>query len=245
VLYWSPQNPGGSNSSLSQGAGFGRRADFGDGIFMSGGLAVLRDRESDDRYTVGIFGQATGYWFGTGLLLDGGGADHYDGEWYVQAGDAHYGIAALIDEGGNDVYNMAAVRRNVVLGGGHDFSVAWVIDRGGDDVYRAPGISFGTGHAGGFGVFVDGAGTDRYESSSDLSFGHAAIETPGDPLRRVTGTYGLFLDRGGTDLYVRPTIGPLANDAAWSQAQHGPEENEHGAGIDRATGALGMPRWFE
>jgi hypothetical protein len=242
VLYWSPQNPGGSNSSFSQGAGLGRRADFGDGVFMSGGLAILRDREGDDRYTCGIFGQATGYWFGTGLLLDARGADRYDGEWYVQAGAAHYGIAALIDEEGNDRYNESAVRRNVALGGGHDFSVAWLIDLRGNDVYRGPGISFGTGHAGGFGVFVDAAGTDAYDSTSDLSFGHAAIETPGDPLRRATGTYGLFLERGGIDTYARPTLAPLANDATWVQARNPPAENEHGAGIDRSEGSIGVPR---
>lgn len=240
VLYWSPQNPGGSNSSFSQGAGFGRRADFSDGVFMSGGLAVLRDREGNDRYTVGIFGQATGYWFGTGFLLDGAGDDHYDGEWYVQAGDAHYAIAALIDESGSDRYNSVATRRNAALGGGHDFSVAWLLDLGGDDEWRGPGLSFGTGHAGGFGAFVDAAGVDTYDATGDLSFGNASIETPGDALRRATGSIGIFLERGGADTYARPTIPPLANDSTWTQEAH-PDESEHGAGVDRSTGPLGIP----
>lgn len=238
VLYWSPQNPGGSNSSFCQAAGFGRRDD-GRGLYMSGGIAILRDAVGDDRYTCGIFGQATGYWFGAGLLLEGAGADHYDGEWYVQAGNAHFAIALLLDEGGNDVYGETAMRRNVALGGGHDFSVAWLLDRGGDDVYRAPGISFGVGHAGGFGGFVDLGGTDSYDTFSDLSFGDASIETPGDMARRASGTVGIFVDRGGTDTYARPTLSPVTDEGSWTQSQN-VGESENGAGIDRAVGVVGV-----
>lgn len=237
VLYWSPQSPGVSNSSFCQGVGFGRRDDAG-GLYMSGGIGILRDATGDDRYTCGIFGQATGYWYGAGFLLEGDGADHYDGEWYVQAGDAHFAIAALLDDGGNDVYAETAVRRNAAMGGGHDFSSAWLVDRAGDDIFRGPGLSFGTGHAGGFGAFVDLAGTDTYDATGDLSFGDASIETPGDAARRMSGTVGVFVDRGGTDSYTRPTITPLANESTWTQEAH-VGENEHGAGIDRATGSVG------
>jgi hypothetical protein len=240
VLYWSPQDPGGSNSSFTQGAGFGRRADFGDQIFMSGGVAILRDQGGHDRYTCGIFGIATGYWFGAGFLLDAAGDDHYDGQWYVEAGNAHYAIAALIDDAGSDTFNETARRMNVAFGGGHDFSAAWFVDRAGNDVYRGPGLAFGVGHAGGFGAFVDVGGTDGYESFSDFTYGHASIETPGDALRRLTGSVGVFLERGGTDTYVRPMIGPVGNDLSWTQALH-TGENEHGAGVDRETGTLGVP----
>lgn len=237
VLYFSPQSPGVSNSSFVQGVAFGRRDDAG-GLYMSGGLGILRDRAGHDRYTCGIFCQASGYWYGTGLLLEGEGDDHYDGEWYVQAGDAHFAVAVLLDDAGDDVFNETAVRRNAGLGGGHDFSSAWLIDRGGDDVHRGPGLSFGTGHAGGFGAFLDLGGTDTYDATGDLSFGNASVETPGDPARRMAGSVGIFLERGGTDTYARPTPSPLANDSTWTQAAH-TGENETGAGLDRETGAIG------
>jgi hypothetical protein len=237
VLYYSPQSPGMSNSSFCQGVGFGRRDDAGR-LYMSGGLGVLRDAAGADRYTCGIFGQATGYWYGTGLLLEGGGDDHYDGEWYVQAGDAHFAVAVLLDAAGNDVHNETAIRRNAAVAGGHDFSSAWLIDRAGDDRYFAPNLSFGVGHAGGFGALVDLDGTDAYDAASGLSFGSASIETPGDAARRTSGTVGLFLDRGGVDTYARPTVDPVANDATWAQSAH-TGESEAGAGIDRATGVVG------
>ncbi len=239
VLYWSPQIPGSSNSSFCQGVGFGRRADFGDGVFMSGGLGVLRDRAGHDTYTAAVFAQASGYWFGTGLLLDGAGDDHYDAEWYAQAADAHYAITALIDREGNDVYDESASRYSGVLGSGHDFSSAWFLDLDGDDQYRFVGRSGGTGNAGGVGFFVDASGLDRYTADGVFTHGNASIETPGDPLRRMTGTVGFFVERGGVDVYAREPIAPIANDASWTQELH-PDENEHGAGVDRATGSVGV-----
>jgi hypothetical protein len=240
VLYWSPQIPGGSNSSFTQGAGFGRRADFSDGVFMSGGLGVLRDRQGRDEYTAAVFAQGTGYWFGTGLLLDGAGDDQYDGEWYVQASDAHYAMCALVDRAGNDVYDARASRYSGTLGSGHDFSSAWFLDLAGDDHYRLVPRAGGTGNASGFGAFVDASGTDTYEADGAFTLGNASIETPGDALRGRIGTLAFFLERGGADLYTRDPMAPIANDATWTQELH-TGENEHGAGVDRATGTLGVP----
>lgn len=242
VLYFSPQNPGGSNSSFSQGAGFGRRADTTDHVDMSGGLGVLRDASGDDTYTVGIFGQGTGYWFGTGLLLEGSGADHYDGWWYVHGSAAHYAVAALIDEAGGDTYQVANPgdpARNTSVGVGHDFSIGWLVDRAGDDVYHAPNLSLGSGNAAGYGFFFDLGGNDTYTATSDFSFGDASIESPGDTLRAMAGTIGLFVDRGGTDTYSRPTMTPIAENTMWTQELH-PAMGEHGAGVDSASGSIGI-----
>lgn len=241
VLYYSPQDAS-FNSSFVQGVGFGRRADgTRDGVFMSGGLGVLRDRAGIDHYTSGIFAQATGYWYGTGMLLEGGGDDVYDGVWYVQAGDAHFATSVLLEQGGNDDFNRLATRRNVAIGGGHDFSIAWFVDASGDDTYRAPGISFGSGNEGGAGIFADLAGTDHYDATGDNSFGHAAISMPGaDALRQATGTVGIFLDADGIDTYARPTIGEVANDATWQQSAHTAENNERGVGLDRTGGRTGL-----
>lgn len=236
VLYASAQSAA-SNSSFCQGVAFGRRDDAG-GLYMSGGLGILRDRSGDDRYTCGVFGQATGYWYGTGLLLEGDGDDHYDGEWYVQGADAHFATAVLLDEAGNDVHNETGIRRATSVGTGHDFSSAWLIDRDGDDLYLAPNLSLGSGNAGGFGALADLGGTDTYDAPSSLTFGNASIETPGDEARRMSGTVGFFLERGGTDVYTRPMLAPVANDADWTQEMH-PGESEHGVGIDRASGRVG------
>lgn len=239
VLYWSPQDPGGSNSTLGQGAGFGRRADFTpDRTFMSGGLGVLRDRAGADRYTAGIFAQATGYWYGAGLLVDSAGDDHYDGQWYVQSGAAHFGVSALIEGGGADTFNATARRQNVAIGGGHDFSASVFVDRAGDDDYRAPGLSFGTGNDGGAGLFFDAAGDDRYDATNDRSFGNASAP-PDDSFRVGAGTYGLFMDADGADTHARPTVEPVGNDAEWTQRIH-EDAGEQGAGIDREGGRLGI-----
>jgi hypothetical protein len=206
---------------------------------MSGGLGVLRDREGHDTYTAAVFAQGTGYWFGTGLLLDAAGDDHYDAEWYAQGSDAHYAIAALIDRAGDDAYDETASRYSGVLGSGHDFSSAWLLELGGDDRYRFVGRSGGTGNAGGAGFFIDASGTDTYVAEGTFTLGNASIETPGDELRTITGTVGVFVERGGTDAYTRDPIAPIANDASWSQEVN-EDENERGAGVDRASGSLGI-----
>ncbi|HJL18587.1 MAG TPA: hypothetical protein RMH99_23200 [Sandaracinaceae bacterium LLY-WYZ-13_1] len=241
VLYVSPQD-GGFNSSFVQGAGFGRRADFlPDGVFMSGGLGVLRDRAGADRYTAGIFAQATGFWYGTGMLLEGAGDDVYDGVWYVQSGDAHFATSVLLEDGGSDDFNPSATRRNVMMGGGHDFSGAWFVDRAGDDTYRGTGISFGAGNEAGAGLFADLGGTDGYDADRDNNLGHGALARPDeDALRRASGTVGIFLEADGTDTYTRPTVGDVANDATWEQARHGRDAGELGVGLDRTDGRTGL-----
>jgi hypothetical protein len=238
VLYWSPQDPGGSNSTLGQGMGFGRRGDS-DGVYMSGGLGVLRDVRGVDRYTAGIFAQASGYWYGTGVLVDSAGDDHYDAQWYAQSGSAHFALSMLVDEAGNDVYNASARRMNVTLGGGHDFSVAWFVDRGGNDEYHAPNLSLGAGNEAGAGFFADAAGTDAYECTSDFSFGNAFV-MPGDTARQMAGTLGIFLDADGADTYTRPTVPPPADDTEWTQSRTPGEPSEQGAGIDRPATPLGL-----
>ncbi|MBN1770470.1 MAG: hypothetical protein JXB32_04345 [Deltaproteobacteria bacterium] len=245
VLYYSPQDPGGSNSSMSQGAGYGRRSDVaygGDGVYLSGGLGILRDRAGNDDYECAIFGQGTGYWFGMGLLADGDGNDRYDARWYVQGGAAHYAMAALWDASGDDVYNADARRMNVTLGGGHDFSNAFLLDDAGDDVYGAPNLSLGAGNEDGFGLFVDGGGVDAYQCSSDFSFGNAYVD-PASGRRTTVPTMGLFLDADGVDTYVRPDTTRTTNDALWTQRMHPTApvmEWEWGAGVDRSAGVTGL-----
>ncbi|MEI8256345.1 MAG: hypothetical protein WCJ30_11795, partial [Deltaproteobacteria bacterium] len=248
VLYWSPQDPGHSNSSFTQGAGFGRRSDPSpttDGVSMSGGLGILRDRAGNDSYTAAIFAQGTGYWGGMGLLLDGGGDDTYDAQWYVQGADAHFAYAALLDAGGRDVHTNAG-RQNMTLGAGHDFSLGIFIARGSEhDEYHAPNLALGAGNANGVGFFIEAGGDDTYDSTSDLSLGNAALETVPDMYRDDPHrpTVGIFLDANGTDTYSRPTAPPPANDAIWSQRIHASAPaaaNERGLAGDDHVGRLGL-----
>jgi hypothetical protein len=232
VAYPSPQNPM-VNTSFSQGAGFGRRADAVDNIHMSGGIGLLRDKTGDDRYTAAIFAQAAGYWGGMGLLLDGNGADQYDGRWYVQAGTAHFAYAALVDGGGRDVHNMNATRQNMTAGAGHDFSVSFFFADGlEDDVYLVPNLALGAGNANGAGFFADAGGDDTYRAASSLSLGNAAYENLTDAGRLMRRTWGVFLDGGGRDTYERTNLGPVQNDSTWTQRIHDSAINETGLGAD-------------
>lgn len=233
ILYPSPQSMG-SNSSFTQGAGFGRRADaVPDRLSMSGGIGVLRDRAGNDRYTTGVFGQGTGYWGAIGMLLDGAGDDAYNARWYVQGGAAHYAYGALVDGGGRDDFNMTSTRENMTAGAGHDFSLGILLALGTEsDTYRVPNLALGAGNANGAGIFVEAGGDDTYLARSALTVGNAALETLTDPGRLMRPTVGLFLDGGGDDTYDRMPLGPVGNDRAWAQRIHPEAMLERGLGAD-------------
>lgn len=243
VIFPSPQSPM-SNSSFTQGAGFGRRGDATpDRTNMSGGLGVLRDREGADRYTAGVFAQGTGYWSGMGLLLDGAGDDHYDARWYVQGAAAHFAYGALVDGGGADVHNQDSARENMTAGAGHDFSLGILLAQGdGADTYHVPNLALGAGNANGAGIFADEGGDDTYDAAAVLSLGNAALESLTDPGRLSRPTAGIFLDRGGRDSYRQGAIMTAVptNDRAWTQRVHPEAPSERGFGVDVASTAQGL-----
>ena len=251
-IYFSPQRPGTGNSSFTGGAGFGRRADE-DGVFLSGGLGLLRDRgDSDDVYTASVFGLGTGYWQGTGLLVDEGGDDRYDAIWYIMGGAAHYALAALFDRAGNDTYNELRGTVGVNQGSGHDFSVGLLWDGAGDDWHFAGGLGMGTGNCTGIGLYVDAAGSDTYVASSGGTYGMARTsgECDGQPGRQRVATMGYFVDCGGDDDYSEVPDGTgqegtihRDNDTTWVYT--GTSEHDivqFGGGIDGSGGGgLSLP----
>ncbi len=243
MLYPNAQNPGASNTSLAQGAGFGRRADFGDGVFASGGLGAFHDAgDGADRYTVDVFGQGTGFWFGTGLFVDGGGDDVYSGRWYNQGSGAHYAMSFFFEEGGDDVYNPDGEILATAVGQGHDFSLGWLVDYGGQDTYHAPGLGVGAGNDNGIGVFLDLAGDDTYDVPDGRTFGACATGR-GAPLDGAM-CLGVFVDAGGVDEYPRfAEDAAVGNDARWSLEDRRAEmkPGERGAGIDSNAGELALP----
>jgi len=243
-LYFSPQNPGKSNSSMSQGFGFGRRADFTDGVFMSGGFGILRDVDGDDVYSCDIFGEGGGYWFGTGILADGGGDDSYEGRWYVLGAAAHYATGIFIESGGNDVYNKNLPLMNASVGLGHDWSLGIFLDEEGDDEYWAPSLSVGAGNADGFGYFIDKDGNDLYSSTANNTFGFANAGDYGTyPVYQDFICVGIFLDAGGADGYDRPDMSlPLEDNSTWLTPPAHPdmEDIEKGGGMDAQNMETGL-----
>ena len=63
------------NTSMCQGVGMGRRADYTDGHSWAGGVGMLVEGGGDDTYSCSVFGQGCAYWYGVGLLVDKAGAD--------------------------------------------------------------------------------------------------------------------------------------------------------------------------
>jgi hypothetical protein len=248
-LYFTPQLPAVGNSSMSQGAGQGRRPQSAtDAAFMAGGLGVLYDRSGKDKYTGSVFAQGVGYWQGLGMLLDGGGDDAYDALWYIQGSTAHFSLSVFLEAGGNDSYNLNVHPAATSIGVGHDFSASVHLDEGGDDHYNAPGLSLGSGNINGIGFLVNVGGTDLFEAAGDPTFGagNYSSEAPfGDP-RQAAPTIGVFVSAGATSTYkVGGVDRPLAN-TTWSYAPQpypAPQmvTTEHGCGADRPGGSVSLP----
>jgi hypothetical protein len=225
------------NDSLGQGFGFGVRADYVDGHSLAGGVGILADREGNDTYTCGVFGQGAGYWMGVGMLLDGAGNDSYSGIWYVQGACAHFAVGILEDAAGDDTYRATM---NMAQGAGHDYSLGVLIDRSGNDSYTAPNLSLGGGNSDGMGVLIDAGGDDTYRSLG-VTLGYASMEAgPEVPtIRHGSLTLGVFLDLGGNDTYLDPSGKPqpfAGNGKVWRQAERAGKplySNQRGVGVDR------------
>ena len=198
------------NTSLAQGCGFGRRADYSDGHSLAGGIGILLDADGDDKYSAGVFAQGTGYWYGLGMLLDEKGDDSYSGIWYVQAASAHFAVGILVDGAGSDRYKATM---NMAQGAGHDFSLGFLLDKSGNDQHEAPNLSLGGGNANGIGIFYDVTGDDTYQSSG-TTLGRANYESAG--LRAIMLCLGVFLDTGGKDTYPA-NVSHSANNKVWTQ----------------------------
>ena len=217
------------NTSLAQGFGFGKRADYIDGHSWAGGVGVLCDIKGDDYYSCGIFGQGGGYWFAVGMLLDGGGGDVFDGVWYVQGSGAHFAVGYLDDFTGNDIYNVSM---NMSIGSGHDFTIGYFNERSGNDTYFAPGLSLGGGNANGIGFFFDHQGDDVYTTKGKTILGQV------NPLRmrarEFLDVFGVFIDGGGNDKYNEPWA---KNSTRWISPRVDTtlsiNSHEIGVGIDR------------
>jgi hypothetical protein len=196
VRYPSPQTPE-HNASLSQGMGFGVRADYVDGHSLAGGVGILVDGSGDDRYSCGVFGQGCAYWFGAGFLIDMEGDDEYEGTWYVQGAGAHFALGVLLDSCGSDRHILTM---SMGIGAGHDFTLGCLFDYEGDDAYEGGALSLGAGNANGMGLFIDFQGDDEYRTRDGSNLGFATVASRGG-LRDYMKCIGLFFDGSGNDRY--------------------------------------------
>ncbi len=187
--------------SWSQGCGIGFRG------LESGGIAVLYDGSGVDRYEAGNFSQGGGYYFGIGLLRDGGKEnDVYIGSRYNQGFAAHQAVGYFEESGGNDFYTT---RHAVAQGISWDEAITAFIDHGGDDVYEG-GASFSQGASAhnGFTLFLDlggrnrfvygmpqgSAGPNDYHGGTSFSIFVAAEDKGKAYNTRLNGDHGIFAD---------------------------------------------------
>lgn len=203
----------GQSVSMSQGVGYGRRADLGDGHSLAGGVGVLADGAGDDSYSAPVWSQGAGYWWGLGILEDRGGNDSYRSGKYSIGAAAHFAIGCKVDLAGDDSYAVgydAAV--NQYNGHARDGSIGVSIDGDGNDRYFLKSHAAGSADLGSIGLFWDRRGDDQYTLvyapadsggwSDTPPLGTATLYTPFNSFRDDIRSYGLFIDSGGDDRYT-------------------------------------------
>ncbi|MEE2894264.1 MAG: hypothetical protein VX726_00845 [Planctomycetota bacterium] len=238
----------GTQLNMTQGFGYGRRADMDDGHSWAGGVGILADGGGgNDVYRCGIYGIGCAYWYALGVLHDDGGDDRYTSDSYSIASPPHFAVGIVIDESGDDVWRGRSSR---ACGFGRDFSLGWFEEGGGDDVYLCSDSAFGIGNVNGLGVCWDKGGDDTWCARSN-SFGQPYIEARGR--RDLPINAGLFIDQGGRDRYLRvpegtstweldpedlPPMEPwefLGDGARHHWRDHLPTPGSTGAAIDAGT----------
>lgn len=219
VFNWAGE---GHNFSGSQGFAFGFRG----GPYWSGGLGALLDLKGDDQYQCSVMCLGFGYFFGTGLVWDGGGDDSYEITHKYGLGSAtHQSVGLFFDDAGSDQYRISG--NDEAIGLGYDHGVAFHLDRGdGDDVYTVDNYGefvIGFARHPAMGVLINEGGNDEYHvpGPGNRSFGRSEVN-PGDRDGFLAGfiTVGMFLDLGGDkdvyDVADRPNV---TNDSQWIQTE--------------------------
>ncbi len=184
--------------SFAQGFAIGWRPD------VSGGVALLFDREGNDTYTTGVYGQGVSYWYSLAALVDNAGNDVYTSVWYPQGSGIHLSVGALVDREGNDIYVSP---QGPGQGSAHDYSVGFFSEGRGNDIYVIDGGN-GTSLTNSFVLFLDRNGDDLYakrrKDTQNWGYSRGA---------RGTGSIGLFLEMEGLDHYSDESI--AGNERVW------------------------------
>ncbi len=221
----------GQSVAMSQGCGYGRRADMGDGHSLAGGFGVLVDGAGDDSYHATAWSQGCGYWWGAGFLEDLGGHDTYRNGKYSLGAAAHFAIGLHSDLSGNDRYNVGnAATINQYQGHARDGSIGISIDGDGNDRYKLLRHCGGVADLASIGLFWDRRGSDTFDLvyAADTTnvgwnntppLGGATTYPLSNTFRDDLDAVGVFLDTGGDDLYrwegAAPEGPPRQNGARW------------------------------
>jgi hypothetical protein len=188
-----PGDPNYQYDAFGLGIGIGRRTypptPESAAFHLAGGVGVWLDLAGNDRSESSNFSQACAYFFGVGLKMDFAGDDRHSAARYGHAAGAHYGLGLFVDYDGRDHYDFVGPTYNG--GCAWDRSVFMLVDGRGDDVYDWTRTS-GGGRAdrGGWAVFADLVGKDRYQANS----------LPGGAADKGLG---LFFDGGGVDEFPK------------------------------------------
>jgi hypothetical protein len=218
---------------MSMGAGSGRRADFGDGHSLAGGVGMLIEGAGDDTYDSFVFSLGTGYWWGLGIMEDISGNDKYDATHYSFGSGAHFALGIMADRAGDDQYCFGRKITSASLGEGRDGSIGVFFEAQGNDQYH--GLSYrsaGNSDLNSIGIFWDRYGDDIYQvaekynanADSPVIFG-SCCKDPGDkPVNEPIPNIGIFLDTAGKDTYSTPKdeIQPQAKNGSHWQHNTGP-----------------------
>ncbi len=189
----------GSFHGASQGYSFG----FRDGnVLLPGGLAVLADLgDGKDYYESGNFSQGGAYFFGFGLMFDGGGDDENHGYRYSQGFGVHQAVGMRWDAGGNDRYSTKCAAN---CGSAWDEGVGWLLDESGDDQYDVGGLALGGTANTAVAVLLDGGGDDRYGGGGGTDTQGGSSDSSYHKMQAI----GALIDLGGgKDTYTRKERG--------------------------------------
>lgn len=134
----------------------------------AGGIGILLDAHGDDTYRAGCWSQGVGYFCGLGALLDLEGNDSYQSWVYVNGTGAHGGFGLQVDAQGDDVYNVGGWNG---LGMAVDYGMGMFLDGAGNDRYVGGSNCFGSSVGLGIALFEDRGGDDDYSGTRDRKFG--------------------------------------------------------------------------
>ncbi|HEX2055928.1 MAG TPA: hypothetical protein VHF07_05515 [Nitrospiraceae bacterium] len=176
----------------------------------AGGLGLLVDRSGDDRYSIDGYGIWLGAWLGVGAVIDGEGDDAYrcGGRYPSSYNDTEQPTARPGDAGFQyDCFGLGVGIGSRVMGSAavqaaYNMAGGWglLLDIAGHDRYQSDNFSQGLGYFFGMGTKLDLDGDDVHLAAR---YGHGASAHQG---------LGLFLDRHGNDRYE--SSGPFYNGAA-------------------------------
>ncbi len=231
--------------SFAQGSSQGRRADFGDGHNLAGGVGMLADMDGNDSYYGGCYAQGNAYWWALGILEDRKGDDTYRCLQYSLGAAPHFAIGCVVDFEGNDIYNVGNDKaRFQFQGHGRDGSVGIFYDGAGNDRYLFRNMCAGCADLNSIAVFWDRAGDDVYDIDERPPYdflGSCGTVTKAARMRTFRDymkSIGLFVDSGGKDRYNHIEDDPKRQNRAlcsensqWWQSR-GPYQFGHGIDED-------------